>query len=360
MSSGPTSRTTAINTSARLRDRTFCVENGTSYGYYDDNLSIQPETAAWASGSRVPPDCSYARPGLFEDWVRSTRHASNEVIAAQWRDVPGICRSKSFGPSEISDPVLDCSGRIFSASWSYQQSISTRSSHDLIVQACLEAGAPRASRHVLRMAHADAGCERYAGKAIKALREALLRVQDSWQNETTLCLNRTLEAHAYFLFRPPRGSQMQSLNSWPPFEKSPLARSESSSGSLTSKTNPGRGVHWPACDYHAAFGGSLHHWANVATNSPWHVIILLAPLNKPIGWQVLRTHHAEGYWNKPMTSRPMTQKTRYRILVWTNRFRLQLGSGLQKKGEHHVSYIAAAITLGVLNIRVLFGAVVSL
>ncbi|KAK0723613.1 hypothetical protein B0T26DRAFT_811927 [Lasiosphaeria miniovina] len=71
--------------------------------------------------------------------------------------------------------------------------------HDLIMQACLEAGAPGATRHVLRMAHADAGCERYAGKATKALREALLRVQDSWQNETTLCLIARLSARLFSL-----------------------------------------------------------------------------------------------------------------------------------------------------------------
>jgi len=176
-----------------------CVEHGTLYSYYDADLAIKPETAEWASGSRVPPNCSYARPGLFEDWVRSTRHTSNEVIAAQW-SCPGDMSLEEFRAvgnlrsgaglqwanilCQLVIPAIDLNKQLC---------------HDLIMQACLEAGAPGAGRHVLRMAHADAGCERYAGKAIKALREALLRVQDSWQNETTLCLIARLSARLFSL-----------------------------------------------------------------------------------------------------------------------------------------------------------------
>ncbi len=143
MSSGPRSRTTAISTSARLRGRNVCVKHGTSYSYYDDHLSIQPETAAWASGSRVP-----TRLLLCATWVvrgglgpLHKRHTSNEVIAAQW-SCPGDMSLEEFRAvghlrsgaglqwANISLPVGHTSNRS-------QQG--TLSCHDLIMQACLEA-----------------------------------------------------------------------------------------------------------------------------------------------------------------------------------------------------------------------------
>lgn len=184
--------------SMHIRDATaknVCPKHGTGYAYYDEDLRVEP--SQWASGIVVPSHCSYAQPGPFESWVRSSSHTSNEVIAAQASCPEGMSLEefRTIGNLRSGDglqwanilcqlviPALD---------------LNKESSYDLIMQASLEAGVADDDGSVLRRAHVDAGCERYSEDAVKSLREAIQRVQESWQNETSLCILARLSARLF-------------------------------------------------------------------------------------------------------------------------------------------------------------------
>ncbi|KAK0738067.1 hypothetical protein B0T18DRAFT_394422 [Schizothecium vesticola] len=186
-----------------IRDATaekVCPKHGTRYSYYDEDLHVEPST--WASGTVVPSHCSYAQPGSFESWVRSSSHTSNEVIAAQ-----GSC------PESVSLEEFRTIGNLRSGDglqWANilcqlvipALDLNKDSSYDLIMQASLEAGVADDGGSVLRRAHFDAGCERYSKNAVKSLREAIQRVQESWQNETSLCILARLSARLFSVSSP--------------------------------------------------------------------------------------------------------------------------------------------------------------
>jgi len=127
MSNGLTSRTTAISTLTRLRGRTFVLS---MVLHTVTMMPISPSSRRLQNGHLarechpIAPmrDLGYSRTGSAPQDTPPTKLSQYNGA------VLGICCLKSFGPLEIFDPVLDCSGRIFSASWLYQQSISTSNS----------------------------------------------------------------------------------------------------------------------------------------------------------------------------------------------------------------------------------------
>lgn len=167
--------------------QTVCVEHGSKYAYYDKDLKVKSDTQTYTRCG-VPLNCSYARPGQFESWVRSPNHTPNEIIAGQ-----AEC------PERMSLEEFRAIGNLRSGDglqWANilcQLVIPTINlnndlSYDLIMQASLEAGVTGNGDRLLRHAHVDAGCERFAHKAIESLLEVLGRVEESWQNEISLCI----------------------------------------------------------------------------------------------------------------------------------------------------------------------------
>ncbi|KAK1833383.1 hypothetical protein QBC39DRAFT_424743 [Podospora conica] len=175
--------------SMHIRDATaqsVCPKHGTQYRYYDEELLVEPK--AWAEGIQIPSHCSFAQPGPFESWVRSPNHTSNQVISKQAScpDNMSLEEFRTFGNLRSGDglqwanilcqlviPTLD---------------LNKETSYDLIMQASLEAGVEDDGGSVLRRAHIDTECEQYWKMAVRSLREALRRVQESWQNETSLTI----------------------------------------------------------------------------------------------------------------------------------------------------------------------------
>ncbi|KAK3937045.1 hypothetical protein QBC46DRAFT_320431 [Diplogelasinospora grovesii] len=173
-----------------VTEESVCVPHGCSYSYYDYNLSRQSFEVF--GGSRVPSCCSYAASCKDESiarWIRSTTHTSNQVIASQ-SDCPYDISTDEYtslgnlrSGVRLQWPNILCQLRIPSLD------LNKEATFFLIMQACHEAG-PADKQHasVLREAHEITQDEGLVRGMVLALKDALDRVEGSWQNAVAACL----------------------------------------------------------------------------------------------------------------------------------------------------------------------------
>ena len=172
----------------------ICVPHAARYEYYDEPSKLI--AVEEVPGVCIPPHCSYAElvKGLpaVEDWVRSAKHSSNDVIAGQ-----GHCpldttleEFRAFGTLRSGFTLqwanILCQLVMPSLDFNKKQTLS------LILQACLEAGPGNDSVEgvdsIWREAHIDTQKESFMTRMLQALDEAVERVRESWQNDIALCL----------------------------------------------------------------------------------------------------------------------------------------------------------------------------
>ncbi|KAK0613589.1 hypothetical protein B0T14DRAFT_591458 [Immersiella caudata] len=181
-----------------IRDATatnVCVPHAAQYSYYERTSRVSTENVSFCGC--IPRDCSYAeliKGDPVEDWVRYATHTSNDVIAEQHRcplTLP-LREFRSLGNLRSGVGLqwanILCQLEMPSLDFNKQQTLA------LILQACLEAGPQSDSgsgNHVdsiWRVAHTDTQKETFMSRILSSLREALLRVRESWQNNIALCV----------------------------------------------------------------------------------------------------------------------------------------------------------------------------
>ncbi|KAK3317279.1 hypothetical protein B0T19DRAFT_389380 [Cercophora scortea] len=183
-----------------------CVTHACHYQYFDQDDNLEAEHIS--AGITVPPHCSYADvaelPSPLQQWVRTFKHTSNEVIAAQ-SDCPtdmSLEEFRAFGNiragvrlqwanilCQLAVPSLD---------------LNKRSTFFLVLQACFEAGpCVRDLSSVFRDAHIDTQSHTFSTNIMAALSDALRRVgKSNWQNDISLALLARIATRLLSLIAP--------------------------------------------------------------------------------------------------------------------------------------------------------------
>ncbi|KAK3987282.1 hypothetical protein QBC44DRAFT_127707 [Cladorrhinum sp. PSN332] len=173
----------------------ICVPHAARYTYYDEPSRIQTETRIY--DACIPRHCSYAelvRGDPVEDWIRYTKHTSNDIIAGQYRcplDVT-LGEFRDFGNLRSGVGLqwanILCQLVIPSVDFNKKQTLA------LILQACLEVGPQPNSEYgqcgdsIWREAHIDTQTKSFMNRILSAMSDALQRVRESWQNDNAVCV----------------------------------------------------------------------------------------------------------------------------------------------------------------------------
>ncbi|KAK4220947.1 hypothetical protein QBC38DRAFT_155242 [Podospora fimiseda] len=195
----------------------ICVWHAAKYKYYDRPSNVMTENTAGLPDVCIPRHCSYAElvhGDPVEDWVRSTKHTQNDVIAAQHRCPPDVTlrEFRDFG-------YLRSNVRLQWANILVQLSMPSidfnrKQTLALILQACLELGPRDVSEcaefevSLAREAHGDTQKHSFMSQIIAAMRDALERICESWQNDIALCVLTCMATRLLFLSPTPMTSSL--------------------------------------------------------------------------------------------------------------------------------------------------------
>ncbi|KAK3987321.1 hypothetical protein QBC44DRAFT_400356 [Cladorrhinum sp. PSN332] len=161
----------------------ICVHHMYQYDYYDRTVGVHHSKIFEAP--RIPATCSYAdsvkSSACLQDWVRKTDHTSNQVISEQSRCPKELTLDefKVFGHfrSGANLQWANVLGQLTIPSLDWNR-VST---YALVMQACTEAGPPKAGSE-LREAHTDLQNKELQRKLVDALEKSFQRICWSWQN----------------------------------------------------------------------------------------------------------------------------------------------------------------------------------
>lgn len=159
-----------------------------NYDYFHSSTGIPSERVF--KEPRVLAECSYAshQEPRLQGWTRSSEHTSNDVIAAQ-SDCPttmSLEEFRAFGHvrSNVSLQWANILCQLIMPSLGWNK----KSTYLLVMQACLEAGPPDPEGSVFRAAHSDLRNVEFVSNMVAALHDALLRMQENWQNDVGISL----------------------------------------------------------------------------------------------------------------------------------------------------------------------------
>ncbi|KAH8744369.1 hypothetical protein F5883DRAFT_722279 [Diaporthe sp. PMI_573] len=161
-----------------------CKPHGCDYKYYDCELMVRIEDSV--ASPQVPGNCSFAAavPPPLSDWIASTAHSSNDVIAAQ-SACPTNMRLDAFRAfghlragvriqwlnllCELLAPALD---------------FDTEGTWLLVLQSVSEAGP--SNNTDLRVAHEIIQVEGFSERMVGAMATSLGRIEKSWEHAVML------------------------------------------------------------------------------------------------------------------------------------------------------------------------------
>ena len=161
-----------------------CKPHGCNYEYYDCELRVRIEDSV--ASPQVPGNCSFASaaPPALSDWIASTAHSSNDVIAAQSAR-PTKMRLDAFRAfgnlragvriqwlnllCELLVPALD---------------FDTEATWLLVLQSVSEAGP--SNNTDLRVAHEIIQVEGFSERVVGAVATCLGRIEKSWEHAVML------------------------------------------------------------------------------------------------------------------------------------------------------------------------------
>ncbi|KAK0715939.1 hypothetical protein B0H67DRAFT_645624 [Lasiosphaeris hirsuta] len=176
-----------------------CVPHAAQYAYYDEPSRTLAERRTL--NVCIPRHCSYAelvKGDAVEDWIRYTTHTPNDVIAGQHRCPlrAALGEFRAFGNlrSGINLQWANVLCQLVMPSLDFNK----KETLALILQACLEVGPPQpdpepderapSPSSIWREAHIDTQNESFMARILSAMRDALQRVRESWQNDIALCV----------------------------------------------------------------------------------------------------------------------------------------------------------------------------
>jgi len=174
----------------------LCVPHAARYSYYHGPSRVSTEMEVFRA--RIPRHCSFAelvKGDPVEDWIRYTKHTSNDVIAGQHRCPLSLSLREFRSLGNLRSGVslqwanILCQLVIPSLNFNKKRTLA------LVLQACLEAGpqppdsgSGEGGSSIWREAHSDTQKEAFMNQILPALHDALLRVRESWQNNIALCI----------------------------------------------------------------------------------------------------------------------------------------------------------------------------
>lgn len=165
-----------------------CLPHGSQYAYQDTERNSRCPITQKAEVSNA---CSYSKlspEGVMRGWIRYADHDSNKVISSQSRCPRNLSLEEFRAFGHLRAGIRVQWANVLTQLLLPSLDLNKDATYGLFVQACLQVGPPSQDHSVLREAHIDAGESVFAVRFTRALREALERIRQSWQNDSALCL----------------------------------------------------------------------------------------------------------------------------------------------------------------------------